>query len=396
VTLAPVAALFPEGVADALIALRRDIHQHPELGFAERDTAERLQRALATVPGARVRRVAGTGVVARIPGRSPAGPVLAIRGDIDALPIQEETGVPYASQVAGVMHACGHDIHATWAVGAAHLLAHEPAAGEVVILLQPAEETGRGAPAVLETDALDGVAAIFAGHVDMRFPVGTVVAEPGPLAGSTDEFTITIEGRGGHAARPHEARDPIATGAHLVVALQTIVARRLPPGEPAVVTVGTFTAGTAPNVIPAVATLTGTLRAVHPDTRAALRHEMTQMAEAVAATHGLDAHVEILPGTPPIVNPPGPVAWARAAVEALLGREAFVSLPEPNLGGEDFACYLERIPGCFLRFGAGQPDDGTPPAAHTSTFLPREEAIFVGAAVLAETARRASAALAAG
>lgn len=389
-----LAARFPDGTADALLALRRELHAHPELAFAEHKTAGRLADALRSVPGARVERVAGTGLVARLPGLDADGPVIAIRGDIDALPVQEETGVPYASRTPGVMHACGHDVHAAWTVGAAHLLASSPAVGETVILLQPAEETGRGALAMIEAGVLDGVAAIVGGHVDMRFPVGTLVAADGPIAGSADTFTVTVEGRGGHAARPHEARDPIVGLAHLVTALQTIVARRLPPGEPAVVTVATVAAGTASNVIPASASLTGSLRAVRPETRAALHHEVTQMAEAVAATHGLDAHVTVSPGTPPIVNRPEPIAWARAAAEAVLGPGPFVTLPEPNLGGEDFAFYLERVPGCFLRFGAAAPGQEQPPAAHTSRFLPDEGAVLVGAAVLAETARRAAAALA--
>jgi hippurate hydrolase len=336
--------------------------------------------------------VAGTGIVARLSGRSPAGPVIVVRGDTDALPLQEETHAPFASVTPGVMHACGHDLHAAWTVGAAHLLASDPPLGDVLILLQPAEEVGRGALAVLESGALAGAHAIIGAHVDIRLPVGTVVAEPGPIAGSTDEFRIEVVGRGGHAARPHETHDPVVAAATIVVALQAIVARRLPPGEPGVVTVGTMHAGTASNVIPDRVTLTGTLRAVRAETRSVLQRELTQTAEAVAAAHNVDAHVVVTPGTPPIVNAAGPIGWARVAVTALLGAEALVTLPSVNLGGEDFAFYLERIPGCFLRVGAGGP--GERPAAHTPRFLPDEAAIAVGAAVLAATAREAARALA--
>jgi len=384
----PPTSLVPPRLLDALTALRRDLHRHPELSFQEQRTAQRLMEALAAVPGAAVERVAETGVVARLPGTAPDGPTVVVRGDIDALPIQEETGVPWASDSPGVMHACGHDVHAAWTVGAAHLLAAEPAAGEVVVLLQPAEETARGALAVLQSGVLANAAAIVGAHVDVRFPVGTVVADPGPIAGSTDEFEIAVVGRGGHAARPHEAHDPIVAAAAIVVALQAIVARRLPPGEPGVVTVGMIQGGTASNVIPERVRLAGTLRAVRTETRAVLQRELTQTAEAVAAAHNVDAHVTVTPGTPPIVNAVEPIRWAREAVTTLLGAEALVSLPRVNLGGEDFAFYLERMPGCFLRIGAG--GDVEPVAAHTSRFLPDDGAIAVGAAVLAETVRIAA------
>lgn len=388
-----LARLVPPDAAERLFELRRDLHRHPELAFAEHRTAERLERALGEVPRAVVRRVGQTGLVARVPGASPDAPVVAVRGDIDALPIAEETGVSWASETPGVMHACGHDVHASWAVGAAHLLAARPAAGEVVILLQPAEETGRGALAMLEAGALAGVVAIVGAHVDLRFPVGTVVATAGPIAASTDEFAIEIIGAGGHAARPHEARDPIVAAAHVITALQTVVARRLAPGEPAVVTVGTVQSGTAANVIPERALLTGTLRAVRPETRAGLREAVVGTAESTARAHRVEARVTMRSGTPPIVNSEQAARWAQDAARTLLGSAALVDLPAPNLGGEDFAFYLEHIPGCFLRIGA-RPADAPAVPAHTARFLPDERAILVGSAVLAETARRAADALA--
>jgi hippurate hydrolase len=333
--------------------------------------------------------VAGTGLVARVPGLDSAAPAVAIRGDIDALPITEETGAPFASQVPGVMHACGHDVHASWAVGAAHLLAAAPARGDVLIVLQPAEEVGRGAMAILESGALDGVHAIVGGHVDMRFELGQVVAEPGPLAASADSFAVELVGRGGHAARPHDARDPIVAAAALITALQTIVARRLAPGEPAVVTVGVLQAGTVGNIIPERARIAGTLRAVRPDTRAALEEELRRTAAGVAAAHGVEASVTVSRGPPPLVNPEDAIGWARAAIAEVLGDAALVRLTAPNLGGEDFACYLERMPGCFLRIGARAPG-GAVSHAHSPRFLPDDRTVLVGAAVLAETARRAS------
>lgn len=390
-----VAALFPAARRDALVALRRDLHQHPELAFAEERTAAALERALIALGPVSLDRVAGTGLVARIRGRDPGAPVVAVRGDIDALPIHEATGLPYASVHAGVMHACGHDVHAAWAVGAAHLLAEWPAAGDVLVVLQPAEETGAGAAAMLATGALDGVSAIFGAHVDRRFLVGEVVAQAGPLAASADTFEITLVGRGAHGARPHESADPVVGAGALIGALQTIVSRRLNPAIPAVVTVATVHAGTASNVIPDRAVLGGTLRAVDPETRALLAAEVRRVAEGIAAAHGLTATVTLGLGPPPIVNPERPAAWAREAAERVLGPGAVQPLGITNMAGEDFAFYMEHMPGCFLRIGAREPG-GAVTAAHTPQFHAAEASLFVGAAVLAECARVASASLARG
>jgi len=292
-----------------------------------------------------------------------------------------------------VMHACGHDVHATWAVGAAALLAASPADGDVLIVLQPAEETGKGALAVIESGALDGVASIFGGHVDRRFEVGQVVADEGPLAASADTFEIEIVGSGAHAARPHESRDPIVAAAAVIAAIQTIVSRRLNPATPGVVTIGTIHAGSAPNVIPERAVLSGTVRAVEPVSRALMLAEVERVAKSVASGYGVEARVTLDMGTPPIVNPTGATAWARKAAESVVGMENVVPLGFLNLAGEDFAHYMERIPGCFLRIGAREPGGPVIPA-HAATFYPAEESLFVGAAVLAECARVASAALA--
>lgn len=385
----PIEALFPPPLRERLVELRRELHAHPELSFKEEETARRLSAALSEIEPVQLDRVAGTGVVARIRGRERDAPVVAVRGDIDALPIQEATGLPFASRNAGVMHACGHDVHASWAVGAAHLLAREPAIGDVLVVLQPAEETGSGALAILQSGALDGVAAIFGGHVDRRFAVGQVVADPGPLAASADTFEIVLHGQGAHAARPHEAADPIVGAGALVMALQTIVARRLNPASAGVVTVGSIHAGSASNVIPDRATLTGTLRAVEPEVRRLLHEEVRRITDGVAATHRLLGEVHLELGTPPLINSPQATDWARRGVEAVLGEGALVPLGFLNLAGEDFAHYLERIPGCFLRIGAREPGGDVVPA-HAPRFYAAEESLFVGAAVLAETARIAS------
>ncbi|MGH7458140.1 MAG: M20 metallopeptidase family protein [Longimicrobiaceae bacterium] len=385
-------ALFPRDLRSRLVELRRDLHRHPELAFEEHRTANRLEAELARLNPVRLERVAGTGVVARMQGQDPAAPVVAIRGDTDALPIQEETGLDFASKVPGVMHACGHDVHATWAVGAACLLAEQPAEGDVLIILQPGEESGRGALTMIEAGALDGVAAIFGAHVDRRFAVGRVVAEAGPLAAAADIFEIELAGSGAHGGRPHEAADPIVGAAAVISALQTVVSRRLNPAVPGVVSVATVRAGSAANVIPERATLTGTLRSMDAETRQLLHDEVKRIVQSTATAHRLSCRIELELGPPPLVNPAEPAGWGRTAVTSLLGEEAAVPLGFLNMAGEDFAHYLERIPGCFLRVG-GREEGGDNTPAHTPRFHAAEGSIFVGAAVLAETARTASRAL---
>jgi amidohydrolase len=380
--------------ARRLVELRRELHRHPELSWQESETAATLAAALASFGITDVSRVAGTGLVARIPGRDRSAPVVALRGDIDALPITESTGLPFASENAGVMHACGHDVHASWAVGAARLLIAKPATGDVLVVFQPAEEVGDGARAVVESGALANVAAIFGGHVDRRFEVGQVVAQAGALAASTDSFEVEILGAGAHGARPHESADPIVAAAAIVAALQTLVSRRLDPAQPGVVTVGTINAGTASNIIPDRARLTGTIRATTVAARTLLTRELVRMVNDVAKAYGTTATTSLSGGTPPIVNPERMASIAASAVTRVLGDAALVPLGTTNMGGEDFAVYMESIPGCFMRIGAREPG-GRVIAAHSPGYYAAEGALFIGAAVLAECARSASAILAA-
>lgn len=387
-----IASQFTDAERTLLVELRRSLHRRPELSWKETQTQARLREALMDIGITDIRETAGTGLVARIAGRAAGGPAVAIRGDIDALPIHEETGLPFTSMHPGVMHACGHDMHAAWAVGAGLLLAKHPAVGEVRILLQPAEELGEGAQRVLSDGALDGVGAIFGAHVDWRFSVGEIVATPGPLAASTDTFEITFHGKGGHGARPQDTHDPIIGMSAFVSDVQTIVSRRLDPALPGVVSIGMLHAGAAPNVIPEAATCSGTIRATTPDSRALLCAEVERVAQAVAATHRLTARVKLTQGTPPLMNGARAAGWAQEATQVLLGDDALRKLSLANMGGEDFAFYTERIEGCFLRVGTwreGRERHGV----HTPRFNPDEDALFIAAAVLAESARRASAAL---
>ena len=390
---ASVRSLFSEDVALQLAMLRRDLHRNPELSWKEERTSELLASKLKEAGVGDVKRVATTGLVARVPGRDRSAPLVALRGDIDALPINEDTGLPFASRNAGVMLACGHDVHATWALAATRLLLANPARGDVLVVFQPAEEVGEGARAILATGALDAARAIFGGHVDRRFEVGQVVAQEGALAASTDTFRITLTGAGSHGARPHESRDPIVGAGALIGALQTIVSRRLDPAKPGVVTVGTISGGTAANIIPDSVQLSGTIRATSPDARALLTGELQRIAEGIASVYGLTASITLHGGTPPIVNPAIPAGWAAQAVTRVLGADALVPLGTTNMGGEDFAEYMQNIPGCFMRIGAREPGARVI-AAHSPGYYAAEDALFIGAAVLAESARVASEALA--
>lgn len=385
-----VRGLFPPQLEGRLRELRRALHRHPELSWQEEETQRRLAEALEDVSVSEVRSVAKTGLVARIPGRSSGAPPVAIRGDMDALPIREQTGLPFSSENPGVMHACGHDVHASWAVAAAALLARDPAEADVLIVLQPAEEKGEGARAVLESGALDGVRAIFGGHVDSDLPVGRVVAKDGPIAASADFFTIRLRGAGSHGARPHESRDPIPALASLVSNLYSLTPRRLHPGQPGVVSATVLRAGEADNVIPDEGVVRGTVRASEPEARSLLVEEVTRVAESVAETHRLEADVQIRSGVPPAVNDGREARRARRTVTDLLGEDAAATLDRPNMAGEDFAFYLEEIPGAFLRIGAREPDADPDAGTHSPRFVAAEESLFVGGAVLARTARRAA------
>ncbi len=388
----PVRERFTPLLTERLLALRRRLHRFPELSLEEEQSACALEAELALLRPAELRRVAGTGVIARIAGRDPSAPRVAIRGDIDALPIEEETGLPYSSERPGVMHACGHDVHATWAVGAAALLAAEPPAGDVWVVLQPAEELALGAKAVLASGSLEGVRAIFGGHVDRRFEIGQVVVQEGPLAASVDSFELELVGEGAHAARPHEARDPLLGAAQLVLALESLAPRRVAPGHPAVLTVASFQAGSADNVIPGRALLRGTLRATDPATRGLLREELEHITAHVAGAHRLSWNLRFTVETPPLRNEGAAVGWVRSAADSLLGAAAVVPLGQVNMGGEDFAFYLEQLPGCFFRVGARE-KGGAVVAAHSPRFHAADEAILVGASLLAGAATVASAAL---
>lgn len=377
------------GVEERMIALRRTLHRFPELSHQEHETAVRIGQALEELGVAFRAGVAGTGVVADIPGLR-SGPIIALRADMDALPIVEETGLPFASERAGIMHACGHDGHTSMLVGAAALLCRESHLPlPVRLIFQPAEELGGGAKAMVDAGVLDGVAMIFGGHLDRHYPTGTIIVSEGAVNASTDTFHITITGQGSHAARPHESIDAVVVGSLLVMALQTIVSREVNPAFPSVVTIGRFDAGTAANVIAGQARLEGTIRAQHPQVREHLKKSLQRMVQSVGQLHGAAVQIEFRDGTPAVINDPAGTAVARQAAVATVGAHQVQPLRTANMGGEDFSYFLEQVPGCYVRFGAQVPGkEGYP--AHSSKFDFDEKALAVGAAYYYHVARAAA------
>ncbi len=347
---ADAAALLP-----GLVALRRDLHRHPELGL----DLPRTQRAvLDALDGLGLEISTGAGcssVTAVLRGARP-GPVVLLRADMDALPVAERTGLDYAAE-GGAMHACGHDLHTAGLVGAARLLAARRAelAGSVVLMFQPGEEGHDGAGVMLAEGVLDAAgarpSAAFAVHVGPG-DAGTFVTRPGPILAGAAELHITVRGAGGHGSQPHSARDPIPAAAELVGALQTMVTRRFPAFDPVVLSITRLRAGEAVNVIPDTAELAGTVRMVSREAAEALPARIREVADGVAAAHGCTAEVEFRAGYPVTVNDADATAEAVADLRALAGDDAVVQMPQPAMGSEDFSRVLEEVPGCYVFLGA--------------------------------------------
>jgi len=368
-----------DGFAEKIVALRRDIHREPELGFDTTKTAEKVLSALEGLPLDVQTGVAENGIVATLRGADD-GPTVGLRADMDALPIHEETGLPFASEVGGKMHACGHDGHTSMLVGAAHALSgmRDRLNGSVKFFFQPAEEGGGGGKVMVEEGVADDVNSIFALHLWPGLPFGTAATKAGPIMAAADAFEMTVRGRGGHGAFPHQTVDAIAMAAQIVTALQTLVSREVDPVEPAVVTVGEIGAGSAFNIIPETARLGGTVRTLNADLRRQMPGRIEEIARGVAGGMRGDAELEYRFSYPVTRNDENVARRALGVIEALFGGENTLELPNPSMGGEDFAFFLEKIPGAFIWLGVGEDVS----FLHTPTFAFDEEILPLGSALL--------------
>lgn len=367
-------------MAHWLVEFRRDLHRHPELKFKEQRTARVIEEGLRGC-GLEVRTaVGGTGVTGLWRGGRD-GPVLAIRADMDALPIQEEGGRPYGSVSPGVMHACGHDAHVTMAMGAARYLARHCShlRGAVKFIFQPAEEGGGGGLRMIEDGVLEGprVDRVLALHVLPTIPPGSFGFTEGPAQASVDDFVIRLVGRGSHAAYPQRANNPILAACRLIPALHAMTNHSTEPAKALVVSVTKMEAGSAFNVIPERAELWGTLRALDEGVRARAREEIQGVAKEAAQGHGVQVEVEIRGGYPVLVSDPQVLSFAREVARSLVGDGAVLDLP-PSMGAEDFAYFLKRCQGAYLKLGCGKGDGEETPMLHTPQFDLDERILPVG------------------
>ncbi|MBN1810466.1 MAG: amidohydrolase [Anaerolineae bacterium] len=373
-------------IASQLTQWRREFHAHPELGFQEEHTSAYVAEVLTSL-GYRVQTGVGrTGVVAE---RGGGDPVIGLRADMDALPLQEDNPVPYASQTPGVMHACGHDAHTAIALGVATLLAQETFPGTLRLLFQPAEEVGdeegiSGAPRMIEDGAAEGLDTVLALHVDSSQPVGDVVIGAGPSSAGVDTFYATIIGQGGHGATPHKVVDPIHISGHVILALHGIISRRLHPAAPAVISIGAIHGGEASNVIPERVELAGTIRYLKPKIRAQVHAEI-ERALALAQTMGGDFELEIERGYPPMANDAGVAKLLERVATDLLGAE-HIHAPEIQMGAEDFGFFCTAAPGAMFMLGSRI--EGDERRHHDPRFDIDERCLPIGAALLAEAALR--------
>ena len=380
-----------EEVFSEILDVRRTLHRHPELSGEEHETARRVVEALDGHDLEVQTGIYGTGVVATLDGGQP-GPTLLLRGDMDALPIQEETGLDYASENEGVMHACGHDVHTSALLGAALILARhrEDVHGQVRFCFQPHEERlPGGAKGMIEEGVLDdrngtpGPEVVYGQHVKPGLPAGTIGVRSGWAMASADEIYVTVEGEGGHAASPHElAADATVVASEIVGALQSVVSRHCPPGVPSVLTIGKLVADGATNVIPARARMEGTFRAMDEDWRFRAHNLIRRVVTRTAEAHGATVDVEVKTGYPGLYNHEEPTAVVRKAATEYVGPENTIDV-DRWFAGEDFAYFLQERPGTFYQLGAG-----TEHGLHTSKFVADDEALRTGMGFMAYLAWR--------
>jgi amidohydrolase len=383
-------------IAGELAELRRAIHREPELGNDLPLTQAKVLAALDGLPLEVRRGESLSSVTAVLRGARP-GPAVLLRADMDALPVAERTGVSYASRIDGVMHACGHDLHTAMLAGAARVLSGRRGdlAGDVVFMFQPGEEGAGGAAAMIAEGVLDAagdraVAAFGLHVVSGLLPAGTFSTRAGTLMAAADTLEVTVRGRGGHGSRPHQAADPIPAACEIVTALQTRVTRGFDVFDPVVITVGSFHAGTASNVIPDEALLSATVRSFSPAARARVQEESVRLVREVASAHGLSATAEFVDPYPMTVNDAAEVTFAARAVTDLFGDRRFLTTPFPVTGSEDFSHVLDAVPGAYLFLGAAPPDadPASVPFNHSAEAVFDDAVLADGTTLLAELAAR--------
>jgi amidohydrolase len=370
-----------------LIEIRRHLHSHPELSGQEQQTSAYVAGVLSS-SGLQVQQQVGKmGVVGEVQGQGSDPRLLAIRTDMDALPIHEQTGLDFASKQPGVMHACGHDVHTTVGLGTAMVLADlaEELAGNVRFLFQPAEEIAQGARWMVDDGVMEQVNAILSLHVFPSIPAGSIAVRYGALTAAADDLEITIIGESGHGARPHEAIDAIWIAAQVITTLQQAISRTQNPLRPVVLTIGQISGGRAPNVIADQVQLRGTVRSLHPETSARLPEWIESIVAGICQTYGARHHVNYTRGVPSVQNAPELSQLLEIAGQEALGREHVQILPEPSLGAEDFSLYLNHAPGAMFRLGVGHNSKPNYPLHHPH-FDVDESAIQVGVITLAYAA----------
>ncbi|MEN2995716.1 MAG: M20 family metallopeptidase [Acetomicrobium sp.] len=377
-----------KSMSEELRALRREFHQFPELSFKEFETARKIAIYMKELGYEVKENVGKTGVVALLKG-AKENPTVALRADMDALPVKEMTGLSYASKNDGVMHACGHDIHVTCALGAAKILASlkDELQGSVKFIFQPAEEINAGAKAMIDDGVLEDppVSFIFGLHNNPEIPVGKVGLKEGPLMAAVDSTFINVRGQGGHAAYPHRVIDPIVCASSIVMNLQTIVSRNVDPQKAAVISFGSINGGIANNVIPDEVKLTGTVRTFDEGLRDSIEGWMKRTVENTASSLGCKVEFNYRRDLPPVVNHPEATKIALWAAQKVFGEDGII-LPTPSMGGEDFALYQKKVPGCYFWLGVGNPDIDAIHPWHSPHFKADEDALWRGAALFSVSA----------
>ena len=375
-----------------IVEKRRTIHRHPELMYEEFETSKLVQNTLKELKIPYKKDIAITGVVGTIGNGN--GPCIALRADMDALPIHEETDIDFKSEIDGKMHACGHDCHTAMLLGAARVLKENEHKinGTIKLIFQPAEEGGAGGKMMREQGVLlePKVQQIFALHVAGTIPVGTLASKEGTLLAATSSIKILVKGKGGHAAAPHHTNDPVVTGSKIVVELQTLVSRELNPLEPGVISITMANAGSAFNVIPSTMELQGTIRSLTIEGVSNLQKRVKEVAQSIALANRCEAEVSF-PGNdyPPTINDAGCWQLGKSAAKEILGEENLIEMPDPIMGGEDFAYYTEEVPGCFSFLGVGNPDIDAVYDVHHPMFKVDETALSLGTAIHVNTALKA-------